>query len=133
MHSPDGGYEDERCFALKLAFYLDPLDAATGCVRLLPGSHRNNSPWRADNGMELTKALGISPAEVPGQVAVHTQPGDLVCFNHKTFHASFGGGKRRRMFTVGSTQNHAIPTLTLSLTQRRLGVDAVDEHGAQRA
>eukprot|EP01045_Picozoa_sp_COSAG04_P043158 COSAG04_NODE_14007_length_584_cov_0.600000_1_plen_184_part_10 len=40
------------------------------------------------------------PHEIPGHIAVETSPGDLVVFNHKTFHASFGGCTRRRMFTM---------------------------------
>jgi hypothetical protein len=98
--SPDGGYEDERCFALKIAFYLDPLDQYSGCVRLLPGSHKNSSPWRADQAMQLMTEMNIAPTDLPGQLPVPTQPGDIVVFNHKTYHASFGGGQRRRMFTV---------------------------------
>jgi len=39
-------------------------------------------------------------------VALETQPGDLVCFNHNTKHASFGGGKRRRMFTMNLCQRY---------------------------
>ena len=50
--------------------------------------------------MALTSELGLEPHEIPGHIAVETSPGDLVVFNHKTFHASFGGGTRRRMFTV---------------------------------
>ena len=98
---PDGNYEDGPCFALKLAFYLDELTAQTGCVRLIPGSHKESSPWRANpNAMALTQELGLEPHEIPGQIAVETSPGDLVVFNHKTFHAAYGGGTRRRMFTV---------------------------------
>ena len=32
------------------------------------------------------------------------QPGDLVVFNHRIKHASFGGGTRRRMFTINLQQ-----------------------------
>ena len=41
---PDGAYPE--LFAIKLAFYLDPLTRDTGCLRVLPGSHRLDSSWR---------------------------------------------------------------------------------------
>ena len=50
--------------------------------------------------MDLTQdALGISGPEVPA-VALETQPGDLIMFNQDLKHASYGGGTRRRMFTI---------------------------------
>ena len=33
-------------------------------------------------------------------VALETQPGDVVAFNHNLMHASFGGSTARRMFTI---------------------------------
>ena len=40
----------------------------------------------------------------PGSIAVETNPGDIVIFNHDLYHASFGGGSRRRMFTMNCTR-----------------------------
>ena len=97
---PDGNYPD--LFAIKLAFYLDPLTRDTGCLRVLPASHRADSAWRTE-GMQPRDAealWGIPSSEVPGDVALETKPGDLLVFNHNTFHASFGGANRRRMFTM---------------------------------
>ena len=97
---PDGAYPE--LFAIKLAFYLDPLTRDTGCLRVLPGSHRLDSPWRR-SGHDWNQSqdiLGISPAEIPGNVALETNPGDLLVFNHSTVHAAFGGSSRRRMFTM---------------------------------
>ena len=37
--------------------------------------------------------------EVP-HVALETQPGDVVAFNHNLMHSSFGGSTARRMFTI---------------------------------
>ncbi|MBI4531566.1 MAG: phytanoyl-CoA dioxygenase family protein [Candidatus Latescibacteria bacterium] len=97
---PDGHYPD--LFAIKMAFYLDPLSRETGCLRVLPGSHRFDSFWRTDEGnpRRAEELWGILPPEVPGNWAVETNPGDLVVFNHSLFHASFGGNSRRRMFTM---------------------------------
>lgn len=96
---PDGSYPE--LFAIKMAFYLDPVGPATGCLRVLPGSHRPDSIWR--NGVadpRAAQAWGGEPAEIPGNVALTTTPGDLVVFDHNTWHASFGGSTRRRMFTM---------------------------------
>ena len=45
----------------------------------------------------------ISGSQVPA-VALEIEPGDLMVFNHNTKHAAFGGGKRRRMFTINCGQ-----------------------------
>lgn len=97
---PDGGYPE--IFAIKLAYYLDPLTRDTGCLRVLPGSHRSDSFWRTSNVSpgDSQELWGIHPSEIPGNVALETNPGDVAIFYHDTFHAAFGGGKRRRMFTM---------------------------------
>ena len=97
---PDGGWG--QLFATKTAFYLDPLTRDTGALRLIPGSHRPDHFVRKEkidvnNSMEL---FGVPPSEFPGSIAVETNPGDVVIFNHDLYHASFGGGTHRRMFTM---------------------------------
>ncbi len=39
-------------------------------------------------------------------VVLETMPGDLVVFNHNVKHAAFGGGGRRRMFTMNLCQRY---------------------------
>ncbi len=39
-------------------------------------------------------------------IALETQPGDIVCFDHNTKHAAFGGNQRRRMFTMNLCQRY---------------------------
>ncbi len=97
---PDGNYSD--LFAIKFAFYLDPLTRDTGSLRVLPGSHLPESHWRCGNihPNNAQASWGIDPWEIPGNVAIETNPGDLVVFNHSIFHASFGGGNRRRQFSM---------------------------------
>ena len=85
---------------------LDPLTRETGAVRLIPGSHRPDHFVRQEeidvnNPLEL---FGVPPTEFPGSIAVETNPGDIVIFNHDLYHASFGGGTRRRMFTMNCTR-----------------------------
>ena len=100
---PDGGWG--RLIATKTAFYLDHLTRDTGALRLIPGSHHPDHFVRKEkldvnNSLEL---FGVPPSELPGSIAVETNPGDIVIFNHDLYHASFGGTARRRMFTMNCT------------------------------
>ena len=100
----------------KMTFYLDPMTPDTGCLRVIPGSHRIDSYWhrsldpdwrngRGNINLNDAEAVwGLPPSDIPGSVALETNPGDLVFFNHTIFHASFGGGNRRRMFTLNLTK-----------------------------
>ena len=72
----DGGYPE--IFAIKIAYYLDPLRRDTGCLRVMPGSHRPDSFWRTENvsPRDSQELWGVPPSEVPGNVALETNPGD---------------------------------------------------------
>lgn len=96
----EGSYPE--LFAIKMVFYLDPLTRDTGCLRVLPGSHRPDSFWRTENihPRDAQGLWGLPPCEIPGAMAAETNPGDLVVFYHDILHASFGGSNRRRMFTM---------------------------------
>jgi hypothetical protein len=93
---------------IKIALYLDPLTKDTGCLRVIPGSHKPGT-WFADTlQAQLRKSVdnfGVTGPEVPA-IALETQPGDLLLFNHNTKHASFGGGNYRRMFTINLSQRY---------------------------
>ena len=93
---------------IKLAFYLDPITRDTGALRVIPGSHRMGDSYADKLQAEIRKSAelwGIEGRDVPA-IALETQPGDLVCFNHNTKHAAFGGNKRRRMFTINLCQRY---------------------------
>jgi len=118
---PDGNWG--QLFAAKIAFYLDPLTRGTGALRLIPGSHRPDHFVRQEkidvnNSLEL---FGIPPTEFPGSITVETNPGDVVIFNHDLYHASFGGGSRRRMFTMNCTRRAKTPE-DLELVHRYLSI-----------
>ncbi len=91
-----------------MAFYLDPLTRGTGALRVIPGSHRVGDSFA--NGLEAKRSqyentLGVHECELP-YYALETHPGDLAAFNHNTKHAAFGGGRRRRMFTINLLQRY---------------------------
>jgi hypothetical protein len=92
---------------LKVALYLDPVTRDTGCLRVIPGTHRLEAeggvhggvPWEARQAGKSRELWSIEQREVPC-VALESQPGDVVAFNHNLMHASFGGSAKRRMFTL---------------------------------
>jgi hypothetical protein len=93
---------------IKLAFYLDPLTANTGALRVIPGSHRIGDAYAEGLQSQIRKSnelWGMEGHHLPA-VALETNPGDLVCFNHNTKHAAFGGNSHRRMFTINLCQRY---------------------------
>ena len=108
------GYKPKKYLSLKMAFYLDPVTRDTGCLRVIPGSHRFGDKF-AESLQEASpnsrtprfkELWGIEGSEVPA-VALECRPGDMLVFNHNTKHASFGGSDRRRMFTINLQERHA--------------------------
>ncbi|MDQ2730138.1 MAG: phytanoyl-CoA dioxygenase family protein [Armatimonadota bacterium] len=102
---PDGNWG--QLFSIKIAFYLDPLTRNTGCLRVIPGSHRPDHFIRTEkiDPNRSEELFGVAPSEFPGNVALETNPGDLLLFNHDMYHAAFGGSQRRRMFTMNLTRH----------------------------
>ena len=100
---------------VKVGFYLDPVAKDTGCLRVIPGSHKSAyadglEPLSERNSDTEYLPFGVSPAEVPG-FPLETEPGDVVFFNEDIHHGSFGG-IGRRMFAISfitrpSTDEHA--------------------------
>jgi len=79
--------------SLGFAAYLEPLDASTGALRVVPGSHR------ADFGAAVRDFLaggaGTTIDSLPG-VSIVTRPGDVIVFDEHLVHASAGGSVRRQ-------------------------------------
>ena len=69
---------------------------------MIPGSHRRGDQYAETleaNVKQSQELWGISGDQVPA-VALEIVPGDVVVFQHNLKHAAFGGGGRRRMFTI---------------------------------
>ena len=132
-HSDTSGNDNELDFdKIKVALYLDPVGKNTGCLRVFPGSHRaplhqQLEPLRhlrlaqrdvGGGGQTKTKGeqkadgvvsdfddtpFGVENQHLPG-FPIESEPGDVVFFNHRLFHSSFGGKTGRRMFTLNYCQ-----------------------------
>ena len=97
--------------SLKIAFYLDPVGRDTGCLRVIPGSCHWGDRFTAAlhevvpvTAESQPERWGVHGSEVPAY-AIESEPGDMLLFDHKTKHSSWGGGDRRRMFTYNVEQH----------------------------
>lgn len=93
----------------KLAFYLDPVTATSGALRVIPGSHRYGDRFAEDMQATLRNSqemLGLAGDQVPA-ISLNSVPGDVVVFNQNTKHSAWGGSNRRRMFTINCTARYA--------------------------
>jgi len=102
------GWRTNGILYIKMAFYLDPVSAGSGCLRVIPGSFQTEDRFAQVLQGEIGKSQelwGVDGSAVPA-IALETQPGDLILFNHNTKHAAFGGGARRRMFTINLSQHY---------------------------
>jgi hypothetical protein len=100
---PDTGSMHQ--YGVKFAFYLEPVAAESGALRVIPGSHKE--PLHSD----VTHYLGHAGAEfrdVPAYVC-ESQPGDVVAFDLRLWHGSCGGAADRRMCTVVFYNNPKTP------------------------
>ena len=85
-----------------------------------------------DSGLESKERVkelwGVAGSEVPA-IALESQPGDVVVFNHHLKHSSFGGRERRRMFTMNFQQRHRQD----DLPQLREGIASLARFWTERA
>ncbi|MBM7564218.1 phytanoyl-CoA dioxygenase family protein [Paenibacillus sacheonensis] len=103
----DGYHEKYR--HIKIAFYLDELDGNSGALRVIPGSHRLHDKYGDDLTFRMRDPLqtwNVAGADVPAQV-LDVTPGDILVFDHNTFHSSWNGNTSRRMFTINMCQRYA--------------------------
>ena len=93
---------------IKIAFYLDNLKHDKGCLKVLPGSQHIGDKYSnyLNNSFTQSKSyVNELCSEIPA-VSLETRPGDIICFNHNLKHSSYGGGKKRRMFTINLSQKY---------------------------
>lgn len=118
------GWRTNGVLHIKMALYLDPVTSETGCLRVIPGSFLPDDKY-SSTLQSLIRQIptdtqfldpqlseeqrqgpwGMRGRDIPA-VALESEPGDLLVFNHNLKHASFGGGTRRRMFTMNLCQHY---------------------------
>jgi hypothetical protein len=87
---------------VKIAWYLEPVDATSGSMRVIPGSHRDPFhdalkpllPYPAPGELP-----SIPVADVPAY-SCDTEPGDVLIFDPRTWHSSVGGPPGRLLCTL---------------------------------
>ena len=97
---------------LKVGIYLEAIGSETGCLRVIPGS--SISPYHEslrslhcdipDSAPQLLEdpdipPFGLAGCEIPA-LAIESNPGDVVFFSHKTWHAAYGGRPGRRLLAM---------------------------------
>lgn len=90
--------------ATKLLLYLEPIDADSGALRVMPGSHRSNT--RVDQlshylGFDgpIGSRVGIGGHQLPHWV-LPSEPGDLVVIDFSLAHSSYGTLSDRRKIAL---------------------------------
>jgi hypothetical protein len=92
-------------YHVKLSFYLDPLRADTGAIRMIPGTNHHLTDFattlvgKLQRPEDIEQTFGVRWDEIPSHT-LETDPGDLVVWTFRTIHASFGGNARRRLFSM---------------------------------
>ena len=100
------GYNQRPVKSIKLAFYLDPVTKNSGALRVIPGSHRNIDSFGDLLESHLTSDIfGMTGDQIPA-VALESNPGDVLVFNHRIKHSSWGGSDARRMFTMNFSERY---------------------------
>lgn len=92
-------------FHIKILFYLEPLTADTGALRVMPGTHYYDESYI--EGIlpgcgfpdRMEEFFGHQGSEMPS-IPLETNPGDAIILNFRTLHASYKGSPGRRLFTV---------------------------------
>lgn len=104
---------------VKISLYLDDLTARNGCLRVVPGAHRNYLrlvdprwaqapdyyvPLRNRNTRDDFRPWGLRPQEVP-HVPLESSLGDVLVFTEDLPHAAFGVSGVRRQLAISFVAN----------------------------
>ncbi|MCZ6680818.1 MAG: phytanoyl-CoA dioxygenase family protein [Candidatus Poribacteria bacterium] len=124
---PDGGSTQDHPF-IKVSLYLDALTKDTGCLRVIPGSHRSplhedlkNLTDREGADASATPKIDVAGPEVPC-IPLESQPGDVFFLNMNLWHASFGGRSGRRHLAANFAPKPTHPEHTAMLEEDYHGV-----------
>lgn len=93
--------EQQQTRYIKVGMYLDPVRKDTGCLRVIPGSHRE--PFHSMLKQTVRgKEIHIQ-REIPS-FPLESDPGDVIMFDMRLWHAAFGGYNGRRMMALNYSE-----------------------------
>jgi Phytanoyl-CoA dioxygenase (PhyH) len=116
---------------VKFLAHLQPRTAATGALRVLPGSHKPGFGGHVcDYFAQDPARQGFAGWPVPS-VVLETRPGDVIAFDVHLFHASAGGGNRLA-WTIEYLPWPGINNAKRLRGVRDLVIDAADYGGYDR-
>jgi len=113
---PDTGSLDYM--GIKFCIYPDKLDADSGALRVIPGSHRE--PYHSQIARDPDETYGVSAAQLPAYV-FESDPGDVVAFNVGLWHGAFGGAAGRRQGVVVYYEDPDTPGATKAIVSQMKG------------
>lgn len=90
-----------NCKNVKLIFYLDPSKINEDCFRVIPGSHFHTDKFAKQLKQHIREPrvnLDLDVKGIPCQ-QISTEPGDVVVFDARVWHAVDYAGNRRRAFS----------------------------------
>ncbi len=96
---------------VKMALYLDPIDANSGAIRLIPGSQHMQDQFTKllnQNLLNPAKRLALATEEVPATILC-SEPGDLLLWDYRVLHATSYGGNQRRMLALEFSEPYGLP------------------------
>jgi hypothetical protein len=88
----------------KIGMYFDSLNGGNGCLRVIPGSHRRPfsdhlRPLYREHGDPVPESFGLAEEDIRC-VALDSEPGDVIVFTERVFHAAFETDKGRLQITA---------------------------------
>ena len=88
----------------KIAMYFDSLGKDDGCLRIIPGSHRQPladhlKPLSREADEPQTMFFGIADQDIPC-VALETDPGDVIVFTERVYYSAYGSKIGRLQITA---------------------------------
>mgnify|MGYP002632253262 CR=1 FL=1 len=97
-HTGDTGWHAdsprEHPQGVKFSVYVGPTTASTGALRVWPGSHRSPEHERVRAALARVRDVDVPAVVCP------SEPGDLIAFDLRLFHAALGGGGDRRVINA---------------------------------
>ena len=84
-HKDDYGGLRDRHGVIKVVMYFEPVERETGCLRIIPGSHRSSftqalRPLDRQHDDASVVPFGVAGRDIPSH-AMETQPTDLIIFD----------------------------------------------------